>query len=213
MLLYDYFRSSAAYRVRIALNLKAIVAERTFIHLRNGAQRSEDYLAINPYGLVPALRLDSGELLTQSMAIIEYLDETWPEPPLLPESAEARARVRSIAQAIAADVHPLDNTRVLLYLRGECGFSEEKRDAWYRHWVEVGLSALEIQLAREPATGVFCHGNAPTLADCCLVPQLANARRANIDVTRWPTLARIETACLALAPFAAAAPAAQPDAE
>jgi maleylacetoacetate isomerase len=213
MLLYDYFRSSAAFRVRIALNLKAVVVERAFIHLRNGAQRSERYLAINPYGLVPALRLDSGELLTQSLAIIEYLDETWPEPPLLPDDAKARARVRGIAQAIAADIHPLDNTRVLLYLRGEGGFSEEQRDAWYRHWVEVGLSALEIQLEREPSTGVFCHGNTPTLADCFLVPQLANARRSNIDVTQWPTLARIETACLALAPFAAATPAMQPDAE
>jgi maleylacetoacetate isomerase/maleylpyruvate isomerase len=213
MLLYDYFRSSAAFRVRIALNLKAVVVERTFIHLRNGMQRSADYLALNPYGLVPALRLDSGELLTQSLAIIEYVDETWPEPPLLPEGAVARARVRCIAQAIAADIHPIDNTRVLQYLRQQGGFSDAQRDTWYRHWIEVGLSALETQLARETATGMYCHGDTPTLADCCLVPQLANARRADIDVKRWPTLARIETACFALGPFAAAAPAMQPDAE
>ena len=213
MVLYDYFRSSAAFRVRIALNLKSVAFERRFIHLRNGLQRSPDYLALNPAGLVPALRLDSGELLTQSMAIIEYLDETWPHPPLLPQGALPRARVRGIAQAIAADIHPIDNTRVLLFLRERWGFSDEQRDAWYRHWIEVGLGALELQLARDPATGVFCHGDTPTLADCCLVPQLANARRAHLDSARWPTLARIEAACLALAPFAAAAPAMQPDAE
>jgi maleylacetoacetate isomerase len=213
MLLYDYFRSSAAYRVRIALNLKGIVVERAFIHLRRGVQRSADYLAQNPHGLVPALRLPDGSVLTQSQAIIEYLEETHPLPPLLPVGAEARARVRAIAQAIVADIHPIDNLRVLNYLTREAGFADVQRDTWYAHWIDVGLAALEVQLAREAATGTFCHGETPTLADCCLVPQLANARRIKIDIARWPTLARIEAACVVLPAFAAAAPAAQPDAE
>jgi maleylacetoacetate isomerase len=212
--LYDYFRSSAAYRVRIALNLKGVVPdERTFVHLRMGSQRAQDYLALNPQGLVPALALDDGEVLTQSLAIIEYLDETHPEPPLLPVAPPARARVRGIALAIACEIHPLNNLRVLNYLIGTLGVAREQKDGWYKYWVDVGFEALEKKLSQERETGVFCHGNAPTLADVCLVPQIANARRFNIDLSPYPTLTRIEAACLALPAFAGAAPERQPDAE
>jgi maleylpyruvate isomerase len=213
MKLYDYFRSSAAYRVRIALNMKGLRPEREFIHLRKNAQRSEQYLALNPQGLVPALLTDDGDMLTQSLAIIEYLDETHREPPLLPATSTARARVRGIALEIACDIHPLNNLRVLQYLKNTLGTSDEQKDGWYAYWVDVGLEALETRLARDPATGRFCHGDAPTLADIFLVPQLANARRMNIDVTPFPTLTRIEAACIALPAFVDAAPAKQPDAE
>ena len=213
MKLFDYFRSSAAYRVRIALNLKGITAERAFVHLRKGEQRSVDYVARNPQRLVPALETDDGTMVTQSLAIIEWLEETHPKPPLLPGTAHERARVRAIALSIACDIHPLNNLRVLQYLTREMGVSDEAKDAWYSHWCEVGLAALETQLARESATGRFCHGDKPTLADICLVPQLTNARRVNIDIARYPTLARIEAACSALPVFADAAPAKQPDAE
>jgi maleylacetoacetate isomerase len=214
MKLYDYFRSSAAYRVRIALNLKGIEPdERTFVHLRMGNQRAQDYLALNPQGLVPALALDDGHVLTQSLAIVEYLEETHPAPPLLPVAPAARARVRSIALAIACEIHPLNNLRVLNYLIGTLGVSREQKDGWYKYWVDVGFEALERKLAHESDTGRFCHGEAPTLADICLVPQLANARRFNIDLSPYPTLTRIEAACLALPAFAAATPERQPDAE
>ncbi|MBK9116826.1 MAG: maleylacetoacetate isomerase [Betaproteobacteria bacterium] len=213
MKLYDYFRSSAAYRVRIALNLKGLTPERVFVHLRRNAQRDDDYLALNPQGLVPALVADDGAVLTQSLAIVEYLEETHPAPPLLPPGASARARVRALALAIACDIHPLDNLRVLRYLVQTMGVTEEQKDAWYKYWIDVGLEALERQLARDAATGRFCHGDAPTLADVCLVPQLANARRVAMDLAPYPTLTRIEAACLALPAFAAAAPARQPDAE
>jgi len=213
MKLYDYFRSSAAYRVRIALNLKGVHPERAFVHLRTGAQRADEYLALNPQGLVPVLTLDDGRPLTQSIAIIEYLDQTHPEPPLLPADAAGRARVRAIALAIACDIHPLNNLRVLNYLTGTLGVTPAQKDGWYRYWVDVGLEALETELARDAETGRFCHGDSPTLADVCLVPQLANARRFDIDLAPYPTLRRIEVACNALAPFAEAAPARQPDAE
>jgi maleylacetoacetate isomerase len=213
MKLYDYFRSSAAYRVRIALNLKGVAPERAFVHLRRGAQRDADYLDLNPEGLVPLIMTDDGAVLTQSLAIVEWLDETHPAPPLLPGTPVERARVRSLALAIACDIHPLNNLRVLKYLTGTLGATDAARDAWYAHWCEVGLRALETRLAREPATGRFCHGDAPTLADVCLVPQLANARRVDLDLAQFPTLLRIEAACVALAAFAAAAPARQPDAE
>ena len=213
MKLYDYFRSSAAYRVRIALNLKGLAAERSFVHLRKSVQREAAYLAVNPQGLVPALATDDGHVLTQSLAIIEYLDETHPLPPLLPDTPAARARVRGIAQDIACDIHPLDNLRVLRYLLHTVGITEAQKDAWYNYWIDVGLEALETRLARDPATGRFCHGDVPTLADLCLVPQLANARRVHLDLTPYPTLTRIEAACLALAAFADAQPARQPDAE
>jgi maleylacetoacetate isomerase len=213
MKLYDYFRSSAAYRVRIALNLKGEKPERAFVHLRRNVQRGDDYLAVNPQGLIPALVTDAGQVLTQSLAIIAYLDETYPKPPLMPATPAERARVRGIALEIACDIHPLNNLRVLLYLKNTLGVSDEQKDAWYKYWIDIGLEALETRLARDPATGRFCHGDAPTLADICLVPQLANARRMNVDVTPFPTLTRIEAACNALPAFADAAPAKQPDAE
>jgi maleylacetoacetate isomerase len=213
MKLYDYFRSSAAYRVRIALNFKGLAPERVSVHLRKGAQRADDYLALNPQGLVPALATDDGDMITQSLAIIEWLDETHPQPPLLPADPGGRARVRAVALAIACDIHPLDNLRVLNYLVGTLGATEAQKDGWYKYWIDVGLEALETRLAREGATGRYCHGDAPTIADIYLVPQLANARRVAIDLAPYPTLTRIEAACNALPAFAAAAPARQPDAE
>jgi maleylacetoacetate isomerase len=209
--LYGYFRSSAAFRVRIALNLKSLPYEYAAVHLVKGEQREEQYRALNPQALVPML-IDDGQKLTQSMAIIEYLDEKVPEPPLLPATAEGRARVRAIAQAIACDIHPLNNLRVLKYLTGTLGASEEAKNAWYRHWIERGLGALETELAADSRTGAFCHGETPTLADICLVPQLANARRYAFAVEQYPTLQRIESNCLALDAFARAAPDRQPDA-
>jgi maleylacetoacetate isomerase/maleylpyruvate isomerase len=214
MKLYTYFRSSAAYRVRIALNLKGLPWEAVPVHLVRGGgeQRLPAYLALNPAGLVPTLE-DEGLVLTQSLAIIEYLDETRPEPPLLPGSAAERARIRAIAQAIACDLHPLNNTRVLQYLKRELGVSEEQKSAWYRHWIALGLAAVEAMLAKDPRTGRFCHGDTPTLADCCLVPQVFNARRFDCDLTAMPTVRRIAEACEALDAFRRAAPDSQPDAE
>ena len=211
MKLFNYFRSSAAYRVRIALNLKGLAADNVFVHLVKNEQRAPEYLKINPLGLVPTL-IDGDEVISQSLAIVEYLDETHPSPPLLPATPGARARVRSIALLIACDIHPIDNLRVLRYLTGVLEVSDEKKNQWYAHWVDEGLAALETKLAGDPQTGRFCHGDAPTLADVCLVPQLANARRANMDLAPYPTLVRIDAACSALEAFAAAAPARQPDA-
>jgi len=214
MKLYDYFRSSAAYRVRIALNFKNVTPdERAFVHLRMGNQRAQDYLARNPQGLVPALELDNQHVLTQSLAIIEYLNEIRPQPPLLPDTPEARARVRAIALSIACEIHPLNNLRVLNYLTGTLGAADEQKDGWYRYWVDVGFEALERQLSTDRETGTYCHGETPTLADVCLIPQMANARRFKIDLSPYPTLVRIETACNKLPAFAQAAPARQPDAE
>jgi maleylacetoacetate isomerase len=213
MKLYDYFRSSAAYRVRIALNIKGIAVEREFVHLRHGAQHHADYRERNPYGLVPALALDDGRILTQSLAIIEYLEEVQPRPALLPHGAEVRARVRALALAVAADIHPIDNLRVLQHLKAVFGADDAARDAWYAHWIATGFDALEKDLARDSRTGRFCHGDTPTLADCFLVPQIANARRAKVDLAAYPTLVRIDVACQAIAAFADAAPARQPDAE
>lgn len=212
MKLYGYFRSSAAYRVRIALGLKGLRYEYVAVHLRKGEQSAASYREMNPHELVPTLVDDRGTF-TQSLAIIEYLDERYPQPPLLPRAPEARARVRAIALTIACDIHPIDNLRVLRYLLRTIGASETAKDAWYRHWIDVGLVALESQLAREPATGEFCHGSMPTLADCCLVPQLANARRAGIPLDAYPTLTRIEAKCNALPAFAVAVPEKQPDTE
>lgn len=214
MKLYDYFRSSAAYRVRIALNIKDVMPEeRAFVHLRMGNQRAQDYLARNPQGLVPALELDDRHVLTQSLAIIEYLNEIRPQPPLLPDAPEARARVRAIALSIACEIHPLNNLRVLNYLTGTLGATDEQKNGWYRYWIDVGFEALERQLSSERETGTYCHGETATLADVCLVPQLANARRFKIDLTPYPTLLRIEAACNKIPAFAQAAPARQPDAE
>jgi maleylacetoacetate isomerase len=211
MKLYNYFRSSAAYRVRIAVNLKRLKPENVFIHLLKGEQRTPDYLRLNPAGLIPMLE-DGGEVITQSLAIIEYLNEMYALPPLLPATPKDRARVRSIAMAIACDIHPLDNLRVLKYLTGVLKTSEQDKIEWYAHWVHEGLMALETRLASDPRTGRFCHGNAPTMADICLIPQLANARRASMDLALYPTLLRIEQVCNALPAFADAAPAKQPDA-
>lgn len=214
MILYTYFRSSAAYRVRIALNLKGLQAEQRFVHLvkDGGQQRKADYLALNPQGRVPTL-IDDGVTLTQSMAILEYLEETHPEPALLPRDAAARARVRSLALAIVADIQPLQNISVTQYLERELKLEQPARDAWVKHWIENGLSALETRLARDAETGRFCHGDTPGLADCCLVPQMFAARRFGADPARYPTLMRIDAACNTLPAFQAAAPAAQPDAE
>lgn len=218
MKLYSYFRSSASYRVRIALNLKGLPYETVPVHLlKNGGQQfAPEYRALNPDALVPALIDDSGNAagaLTQSLAIIEYLEETHPVPPLLPPSPLDRAYVRGIALSIACDIHPLNNLRVLRYLVRNLKVSEENKSAWCRHWCEQGLAALETLLARDRRVGLFCYGDAPTLADCCLVPQIANAQRLNCDLSSMPTLMRINDACLALDAFINAAPANQPDAE
>ncbi len=214
MKLHTYFRSSAAYRVRIALNLKGIAAEMAPVHLvkDGGEQFSAAYGALNPSHLVPLLE-DDGMLLTQSLAIIEYLDETHPQPRLLPPDSRGRARVRALAQAIACDIHPINNLRVLTYLSDELGVSAEQKGAWYRHWVALGLQALETQLARDPGTGRFCHGGTPTIADCCLVPQLYNARRFECDLAPYPTVVAIAERCEELAAFAAARPERQADAQ
>jgi maleylpyruvate isomerase len=211
MILHDYFRSSAAFRVRIALNLKGLAPERRYVHLRKGVQRGAEYLAENPYGLVPMLTVD-GQRLTQSLAIIEYLDETHPQPPLLPAGAADRAWVRSVALAIACDIHPLNNLRVLLRLRDTVAPEQATRDEWYRHWIREGFNPLERQLAAR-ATGRYCLGDAPTLADICLVPQVFNAQRLDIALDPWPRIAAVHAACLEHPAFAAAVPDRQPDAE
>ncbi|HWA92707.1 MAG TPA: maleylacetoacetate isomerase [Rhizomicrobium sp.] len=212
--LYGYFRSSAAFRARIALNLKAIVPETRFVHLLKdgGAQHSPEYRALNPQALIPALVHD-GHTITQSLAIMEYLDEIVPEPPLLPKDAFARARVRSLAYQIACDIHPVNNLRVLQHLRRALHQDDAAVAAWQQHWIALGFAALETQLARDPATGKFCHGDAPTIADICLIPQMANARRVSLDLAPYPTLARIEAQALAHPAFEAALPKNQPDAE
>ena len=214
--LYTYFRSSAAYRVRIALALKGLAYESLPIHLLHdgGQQFTSAYRATNPQALVPSLQTDAG-VLTQSLAIIEYLEETAPGQgcALLPADALGRAHVRALAQAVACDIHPLNNLRVLRYLTHELGVSEEQKNAWYSHWIDLGLQALEEMLAHSSASGRFSHGDTPTLADCCLVPQVFNARRFGLDLAPYPTVRRIAEHCEGLAPFQAAHPARQPDAE
>jgi maleylacetoacetate isomerase len=222
MKLYSYFRSSAAYRVRIALNLKNLPYDMVPIHLlkNGGEQLTPEFRRLNPHALVPALideaAEDGGEnaaALTQSLAIIEYLEETHPEPALLPKNPADRAFVRSIALSIACEIHPLNNLRVLRYLVRDLKLDEDSKNAWYRHWCEQGLTALETQLSGDSRVGKFCFGDTPTLADCCLVPQIANAQRFNCDVSKIPTIMRINDACIALDAFEKAAPANQPDAE
>jgi maleylacetoacetate isomerase len=211
--LYTFFRSSAAFRARIALNLKGLAYEAIFVHLRKAGQRSPDYLKLNPEGLVPLLVTD-GLAISQSLAIIEYLDETHPAPPFLPATPAARARVRSLAEVVACDIHPINNSRVLQYLTNELKVGEEGIATWYRHWIDLGLDSLEVRLGRERETGKFCHGDSPGLADICLVPQLFNAKRFDQDpLTRRPTLKRIFEACMSLNAFDRALPEKQPDAE
>lgn len=212
MKLYTYFRSTAAYRVRIALNLKGLPYEAVPVHLLRSEENDPAYRALSPLGTVPALLTDQGDALTQSLAIIEYLEETHPQPPLLPADALGRARVRALALTIACDIHPLNNLRVLKYLTGTLGASEEEKMTWYRHWLADGMMAVERLLADHPATGDFCHGDAPTLADCCLVPQVFNARRFDCPLDAMPTIRRIAEACEQLPAFVAAAPHNQPDA-
>jgi maleylacetoacetate isomerase len=208
--LHGYFRSSASYRVRIALNLKGLTVQHLPHHIRKGEQRDPAYLKINPQGLIPALQDDSGAILTQSLAIIEWLDETHPDPPLLPKEPLRRAKVRAFALAIACDIHPVQNTKVLARLR-ELGLAEEQVTDWAAWAIREGFAACEKLIADEP--GPFCFGAAPTIADLCLVPQLANARRFGVDVQAFPRLLQAEAAAKVLPAFANAAPERQPDAE
>ena len=210
MRLHGYFRSGAAYRVRVALNLKGLVVDHVSHHLRRGEQQASSYLALNPQGLVPALELHDGTVLTQSLAIIEWLDETWPQPALLPADPIQRARVRAFALAIAADTHPVQNLRILRRIE-EIAASDTAGQTWAMEVNQAGLAACEHLIAAEP--GPFCFGGAPTLADVCLVPQLGNARRFGADVRAFPRLLQAEAAALALEAFAAAAPERQPDSE
>ncbi|HTK80278.1 MAG TPA: maleylacetoacetate isomerase [Rhizomicrobium sp.] len=213
-ILYTYFRSSAAFRVRIALNLKGIKPEMRFVHLLNdgGQQHSADYKALNPQELIPTL-VHNGRAISQSLAIIEYLNEVVPEPPFLPADAEGRARVRSIAYAIACDIHPVNNLRVNQYLKRTFDADTDVQIAWQRHWIALGFDALEAMLASSRETGRYCHGDRPTLADICLIPQMANAHRVKLDLSPYPTLTRIEAEALANPAFEAALPKNQPDAE
>ncbi|MBA2077411.1 maleylacetoacetate isomerase [Rhodanobacter sp. PCA2] len=213
LVLYGYWRSSAAYRVRIALALKGLPWENRPVHLvkDGGQQHAADYASMNPQQLVPSLR-DGDRVLTQSLAIMEYLEETRPRPPLLPADAGGRARVRVLAQAVACDIHPLGNLRVLQYLERELGVGEAQRGAWVRHWIAAGFAAMEAMLAGDAATGRYCHGDTPGLADACLVPQVYNAHRWKVALDDYPTIARIAAACGELDAFRAAAPEAQPDA-
>lgn len=212
MTLYDYWRSSAAYRVRIALNLKGVAYEQRSVDLVAGEQMDEAYRAgVNAQGLVPTL-MSGADPITQSLAIIEYLEETIPEPAFLPSDPLDRARVRSLAQAVACDIHPLNNLRVLKYLKGTLGQDQDAVSAWYRHWVENGFAALEARIKGDGLEGAFLSGEGPGLADICLVPQMYNARRFDVDLSACPALVRIDEACRALEPFKRAAPENQPDA-
>ena len=214
MKLYTFFRSSASYRVRIALNLKGLEYEQAAIHLRRGGgeQLKPAYKAINPQALVPALE-DNGQVYSQSLAIIEYLEERYPKPALLPSAAADRAVVRSMALLIACEVHPIQNLRVLNHLKNNHKQSDEDTIRWARHWINLGFSALEQMVISGSKQGDFCFGETPTMADLCLVPQLGNARRFGVDLSAFPKLLAIEAACMSLPPFADAAPEHQPDAE
>jgi maleylacetoacetate isomerase/maleylpyruvate isomerase len=207
--LYTYFRSSAAFRVRIALNLKGLEYEPQFISLPKGAHRDPQYAKVNPQALVPTLVTDDGMHLAQSLAIIEYLDEAHPQVPLIPKDPRERARVRSLSLLIACEIHPLNNLRTLQYLKRQLGQNEEQVNSWYRHWIAEGLGKLEAELG--PAT--FCHGDAPTMADCCLVPQIFNAKRYDCDLAPYPKTMRAFEACMKLDAFDRAQPSKQPDAE
>jgi maleylpyruvate isomerase len=206
MILYGYGLSSASYRVRIALALKNLPYTSISKNLRAGEHRLSEFLSINVQGFVPALGLDDGAVLIQSMAIIEYLDEIYPTPRLLPAEPLARARVRALTQVITSDIHPLNNLRVLRYLEDKLSLDREARDLWYRHWVAAGFDALERWLVRDAVAGRFCHGNVPTLADICLVPQVFNARRFSVDMNPYPRILAIDAACRELPEFQTTAP-------
>jgi len=208
--LYTYFRSSAAFRVRIALNVKDLRYESLFVHLAKGEHRRPEYAKVNPQGLLPTLELDDGIRLNQSLAIIEYLEDKYPRPPLLPSDAVGKARVRGLAALVACEIHPLNNLRVLQHLKRSLGQSEDQVNAWYRHWIADGLAKLEAQL--DPKAK-FAYGDAPTMADCCLVPQIFNAKRYDCDLAPYPTTMRVFEQCMRLEAFDRAQPAKQPDAE
>lgn len=213
MKLHGYFRSSAAFRVRIALNLKGLSYDQASVHLRKNEQRGPQFLGLQPQGLVPALE-DEGAVFIQSLAIIEYLDETRPRPPLLPGTPAERARVRALAQAVACDIHPIDNLRVLRYLANPLGHDEKTVETWFNHWIKLGFDGIERILASDGQAGKFCHGDAAGLADICLVPQVFNAKRyPSFDMTPYPAIGRIFDNCMALDAFERARPERQPDAE
>ena len=209
--LYTYFRSSAAFRVRIALNLKGLAYEPVFVHLPKGEHRRPEYAAVDPQTLLPTL-VDGERALSQSLAIIEYLEETRAEPRLLPADAPGRARVRSLSLLVACEIHPLNNLRTLQHLKRTLGQSEDQINAWYRHWIAEGFAKLEADLGRD-GSGRFCHGDSPTMADCCLVPQVFNAKRYSADLGLYPTVMRIFDSCMKLEAFDRAQPSKQPDAE
>ena len=211
MKLYTAFRSSAAFRVRIALNLKGLAYDPAFVHLGRGEHRKPEYAAVNPQALVPTFEAD-GVRLVQSLAIIEYLEETQPTPPLMPRDAAGRARVRSLSLLVACEIHPLNNLRVLQHLKRALGQNDEQVNAWYRHWIADGFQKLEAELACAAASR-YCHGDAPTMADCCLVPQVFNAQRYQCDPAPYPTVMRVFAECMKLDAFDRAQPARQPDAE
>jgi maleylacetoacetate isomerase/maleylpyruvate isomerase len=208
--LYTYFRSSAAFRVRIALNLKGLKYEPVFVHLAKGEHRNPEYGRVNPQGLLPTLELDDGTRLVQSLAIIEYLDEEHPRPPLLPGDSLGRARVRSLSNLVASEIHPLNNLRVLQHLK-RLGQTQENIDTWYRYWIGDGLTKLEAEL--KDKVGRFCHGDSPTMADCCVVPQIFNAKRYSSDLAPYPATMRVFENCMKLDAFERAQPSKQPDAE
>ena len=211
MILYGYFRSSAAFRIRIALNLKGLEFDTVLVNLSEGEHLSDEYRRVNPQGRVPAL-VDDGVTLLQSPAIMEYLEESYPDPALLPDGAKPRARVRSIANIISCDIHPLNNLAVLNYLGGALNANEKQKSAWYQHWVAEGFNAVEKLLADSSNTGDFCDGDRPGLADICLVPQVFNAQRFDCDLSLFPTIERIFNTCMALEAFDAAQPSKQPEA-
>jgi maleylpyruvate isomerase len=211
MKLYSFFRSGTSHRLRIALNLKGLTPDYIPVDLRVDEQAEAPYKAVNPQGLVPALTLDSGETLIQSPAIIEWLEERYPTPALLPQDPEARAHVRALAAIVGCDVHPVNNRRILQTLRRQFGADEAAVNTWCTTWITAGFDAIEALLAREPARSRFCFGSAPSLADVYLIPQVESARRFGVDLSRWPLIGAVDQACSALPAFAQAAPMAQPD--
>lgn len=212
MKLHNFFRSGTSHRLRIALNLKGLTPEYVAVDLRTEAHLQDAFKAVNPQQLVPALELDDGQVLIQSPALIEWLEERYPNPPLLPSGAEARARVRALAAIVGCDIHPINNRRILETLRKQFGCDEAAINAWCGTWIGAGFDAIEALLAADPARGAFCFGDAPTLADVYLVPQVESARRFGVDLSRWPLISAVDAACAALPAFADAAPARQPDA-